>query len=211
MFSADVTVEADLAVAISTGACQLIPSRRCRVPCKQARAAIRVYLAFPHQLVFFRAVFRKSNIETLKRHLRGGSCLRGVVIARLKRGRNLGSVLVFKIQRIRHSAHYSLEPTLRSRGSTLGKRGLHVPTGRIISDSGQGHAPLSLVRISATALRDVATGEGNPLGNLSPKDILCLNMKLMLSFQKARSDKLACLHFFTIEFISGLTANQSVI
>src|SRR5699024_2416922 len=128
MFSADVTVEADLAVAISTSASQLIPSRRCRVPCKQARAAIRVYLAFPHQLVFFRGVFRKSNVETLKRHLRGGSCLRVVVVARLKRGRDLGSVLVFKVQRIRHSADNSLEPTLRSRGSTLGKRGLHVPT-----------------------------------------------------------------------------------
>src|SRR5699024_5993969 len=211
MFVANVTVEADLAVAISTGACQLIPSRRCRVPCKQARAAIRVYLAFPHQLVFFRAVFRKSNIETLKRHLRGGSCLRGVVIARLKRGRNLGSVLVFKIQRIRHSADNSLESPLRSRGSSLGKRGLHVPTGRIIGDSRQGHAPLSLARVSATALRDVAAGEGNSLRNRSAKNVAGLNVKLVFSFQKTRSDKLACLHFFTIEFISGLTANQSVI
>src|SRR5699024_3289642 len=141
----------------------------------------------------------------------GARCLPRVRTARLSRASNLGSVLFFKLQRIRHSAHSPLEPTLRSRGRTLGKRGLHVPTGRIISDRGQSHAPLSLVRISATALRDVATGEGNPLGHLSPKHVLCLTMQLVLSFQQARSDKLTCLHFFTIEFISGLTANQSVI
>src|SRR5699024_3843801 len=105
----------------------------------------------------------------------------------------------------------SLESPLRCRGIPLGKRGLHVPTGRIISDRGQSHTPLSLFRISATALRDVATREGIPLVHHSPKDILYLNMKIKHSFHNTMSDKLACLHFFTIELISGLTANQSVI
>ena len=162
-------------------------------------------------MVFFRAVFRKRNVEALERHLlcRGGLC--NFLITWLKAFRDLGFFLILEVERVRQSSHYALEPAFRRGCCTLGEGGFHFPARRIIRDCGQSDAAFALVGVSASAFWDVSTGEVDSLGDFSSEYVLGVDEKLVVSFQQTRADELACFNLFTVEFIGWFAAYQCII